>query len=166
MLSHGIPSNFLQNELFSFNGSVLVPNSSGTRVSIIFSRVSDGFEMVFSQTIAANQTTFTIPTLLATAGSYYLAIFTGYSGNAAQSVYVVHPTSSQPFSSNPPPTIQSANLDLIVNDLWLRWHLNPPAPPCITRVTFTQGNSSQLSYLLSNFQTAFQIPYPDFYSFK
>jgi hypothetical protein len=62
-------------------------------VSVVFTRIGDAFQMVFSKNLQPKETSFSIATYLDTPGSYYLAVFTGTSGRSLLNTFTIHANS-------------------------------------------------------------------------
>jgi hypothetical protein len=115
--------------------------------------------MIFSSFLAPNVTDFTISTFLNLTGQFYLSVFAGSSGVTTTNLFTVNPSYIGSLVSRTPAPLQIANLNLIDNDLWVEWTKSEENNPCITKITFFQSNIASLSYLLSNYQTRFKVPY-------
>jgi len=115
--------------------------------------------MTFSSFLAPNVTEFAISSFLNLTGQFYLSVFAGSSGITTTSLYTVNPSFIGSLVSRTPLPLQIANLNLIENDLWVEWVKSEEVEPCITKITFSQSNVGSLSYLLSNYQTRFKVPY-------
>jgi len=115
--------------------------------------------MTFTSFLAPNVTNFAITTFLNLTGQFYLSVFAGSSGLTSTSLFTVNPSFIGSLVSRTPAPLQLANLNLIDNDLWVEWNKSEEVDPCITKITFSQSNIASLSYLLSNYQTSFRVPY-------
>lgn len=164
-LSHGLPTTFLKNEIFSFKGKVTTPNPSGTTVSVIFTRVSDQLRLGFSQWVAANTSSFRILANLNMSGVYYLSVFAGSSGFTALQQYTIAPGFIGQIVSRPPTPLSNASINLINNDLWVNWTYSDVKQPALTLIIFSQGGFS-VQFLLSNYETSFKMPYEKFWAFN
>ncbi len=107
-----------------------------------------------------------IPTYLSLTGKYYLSIFAGSFGQTTLQVYTVNPSFIGTLISRAPNPIQNASLVLRGNDLWVEWSYNDVTQPCITQLIFSQSSGNNVTYILSNYQEQFQVPYTDFAFFN
>ena len=75
-----MPTRFVKQEYFSFRGSLRVPALTDTKVSVIFTRVTDQKQLFFSSPVEAGETSFKVMTHLTLTGNFYLSVFEGQSG--------------------------------------------------------------------------------------
>lgn len=165
-LTHRIPTTFLKNELFAFRGFIKIPNPSGTKVTIIFTRITDQKKLSFSQYLQPNTVKFNVIANLNLTGTYYLSIFAGTSGITSTKQYDIAPSFIGRITAASPNPIPEASLDLNGNDLVLTWTNPPNANPALTQIIFSQEGGQLLTFLLSNAETTFKVPYEHFFLFS
>jgi hypothetical protein len=52
------------------------------------------------------------------------------------------------------------------NDLWVSWNYTASTQPQLTKLIFRQENIASIEFLLSNFESSFQVPYSQFVDFS
>lgn len=137
VLTHGVPSTFVKNEIFPFRGYITVPNPAGVKVNVIFTRVSDQKRLAFSSYLPAGTVNFEILVSLTLSGNYYLSVFSGLQGSTSLSQYTVIPNFYGQTNAKPPVPLAEAALVLKDNDLWVTWNSTDPLP-VLTQLIFSQ----------------------------
>lgn len=90
-----------------------MPNPSGVKVNVIFTRVNDQRRLSFSSTLPPNVTNFEILANLALSGNYYLSVFIGLQGQTTLTQYTVIPNFFGRVNAKAPAPLIDASLGLI-----------------------------------------------------
>jgi hypothetical protein len=165
-LTHRIPTTFLKNELFTFRGFIKIPNPAGTRVTIIFTRITDQKKLSFSQYLQPNVFKFNLIANLNLTGTYYFSIFAGTNGITSTKQYEIAPSFIGRITAAAPNPIPDASLSLVDNDLVINWTNSANSNPSLTQIIFSQEGGQLLSFLLSNSESSFKVPYEHFFLFN
>jgi hypothetical protein len=103
---------------------------------------------------------------MSTLGKYYLSIFVGASGTSTRTIYTIsNVTQSNSFTDAPPQTPINISLTETNNNLFLSWKNTANTLYPISKIVFSQEGSAQITFIVTNFVTTFQIPYAKFWNF-
>lgn len=172
ILNHEIPTNFLIGEIFQIRGKLNFTAASPASYAILgFYNSVTKVVSWFKATIPAGQTAFVlnVDTKSVPAGSYYLGFIGSNSSTASVSfvstpLYQFAATSTQTLSAVAPVAPTGGNLSFADHKLTLKWDEDNKTP--IEKITFTQTGVTPVEYILSNFQSSFEVPFKDFVNFK
>lgn len=172
ILNHEIPTNFLIGEIFQIRGKLNFTAASPASYAILgFYNSVTKVVSWFQASIPAGQTAFVlnVDTKSVPAGSYYLGFIGSNSSTASVSfmstpLYQFAATSTQTVTVAAPVAPTGGNLTFADNKLTLKWTEDSKTP--IEKITFTQTGVTPVEYILSNFQSSFEVPFKDFVNFK
>ena len=162
-LTHHLPSTFLLNEVFQFEGSVNLsrlrsflstqpPNTNRYFLNFVFIEQGTGEQTTFKKSMKHTETKFTQQCHFKKAGSFYLGVFLGSKASITPRILQVVDPNQIPqrpvLSSVVPSRPEDLSLHVNGNDLFIRWK----PKTCLTRVQVTQKypyvNSKE--FILSN----------------